>query len=377
MKYFFPLLIMPLCFRIMGSELKDSKSSYLNETLQSQISILTKIETHSTSILEPIFSNNRIYIVDKIGFIECFDTFGKQIWKNDSYGELVSIPSLVDDYLISGTTNGDINEFKYNSGEQVQSIGIDDPVTTGINFTNYNGNNELVVPKSTNSKAAIVFGTASGKTYCFDVETLQEYWHNSDAHRRIRFNPVITGNKILLSSMDGYIYCIEASNGLLIWRWKESAETGFYSSLILTDGKYVYAVSSDKNLYCIDLLLGKLVWKSKGKNIFPSIAFSSDSKNIIAETAEGKIVSFSTEKGKAVKEINLSAEFDSTSVPVIDLGNGFLYASKGNIFMTNINNQSENIYNFQEAIVSSIIKIDDKRFMASSSKGTIIIFGVR
>jgi len=163
----------------------------------------------------------------------------------------------------------------------------------------------------------------------------------------------------------------------MIWRWKESAETGFYSSLILTDGKYIYAVSSDKILYCIDLLLGKLVWKSKENNIFPAIAFSKDLKSIITETTGKKIVSFSAEKGKIVKEINQSAEFDSTSIPVIDFGKGLIYSSKGNILLANNNSPEENIYNFGEINVNSITRIDEKRFMASSSKGTIIIFSVR
>ena len=366
----------------MGAKLQSQSSIHYNETQQTgtlplKIDSLAKIDLNSTSLLEPVFSNNRIFTADKSGVLACYDTLGIQIWKNDTYGELVSLPALVDEYLISGTTNGDINEFKSNSGEQVQSIGIDDPVTTGITFTNYNGNNELVMPKTTNSKAAIILGTASGKIFCYDVETLQEYWHNSDAHKRIRFNPVITGNKILFSCMDGYIYCIESGNGLLIWRWKESAETGFNNATILTDGKYIYAVSSDRILYCIDILLGKLVWKSKGNNIFPAIAFSKDLKNIITETADKKIVFYSAEKGKIAKEINLTADFDSTSIPVIDTGNGLLYGSHGNIFITNNNSNEENIYNFGDSNVISITRIDEKRFMASSSKGTIIIFGVR
>ena len=374
---------MPLYILVIGAKLQDSPQPNQNDddhqsgNLPLKINLLVKIDLNSTSILEPIFSNNRIFVADKSGVIACYDTLGIQIWKNDTLGELVSIPAVVDNYLISGTANGDINEVKSISGELVQSVGIDDPVTTGINFTNYSGNNELVMPKSTNSKTAIILGTASGKIFCYDVETLQEYWHNSDAHKRIRFNPVISGNKILFSCMDGYIYCIESGNGLLIWRWKESAETGFYNASILTDGKYIYAVSSDKNLYCIDLLLGKLVWKSKGNNIFPSIAFSKDLKNIITETEDKKIAYFSGEKGKITKEINLTAEFDSTSIPVIDTGEGLLFCSQGNIFIIKNNSIEENIYNFGDSSIISIMKIDEKRFMAASSKGTIVIFGVR
>jgi outer membrane protein assembly factor BamB len=351
---------------------KDSLSS-----IQSKIDIKVKIETNSASLLEPIFSNSRIFITDKNGFIACYDTLGNLLWKNDSFGNIISLPAEVDEYLVSGTSNGDIIELKSSSGTQVQSIGLDDSITTGITQTNYNGDNELAVQKSTNSKAAIVFGTASGKTYCYDVETLQEYWHNTDAHKKIRFNPVITDTKIIFSCMDGYIYCIESGNGLMTWRWKESAETGFYNTLILTDGKNIYAVSSDKILYCIDLLLGKLVWKSKANDIFPSIAFSKEQKTIIAETADKKVVSYSTDKGKIVKEINLTAEFDSTSIPVIDLGNRLLYAYKSSIFLANSNNPEESIFSFGEATVRSIRRIDGKRFIASSAKGTIIIFSVR
>ena len=224
--YILFLIIVPLnvTAHVTGT-FKDSLSS-----IQSKIDIKVKIETNSASLLEPIFSNSRIFITDKNGFIACYDTLGNLLWKNDSFGNIISLPAEVDEYLVSGTSNGDIIELKSSSGTQVQSIGLDDSITTGITQTNYNGDNELAVQKSTNSKAAIVFGTASGKTYCYDVETLQEYWHNTDAHKKIRFNPVITDTKIIFSCMDGYIYCIESGNGLMTWRWKESAETGFYNT---------------------------------------------------------------------------------------------------------------------------------------------------
>ncbi len=204
--------------------------------------IKTEIDLKSSMLTGAIYWENKIYVPEESGIVSCYDTTGNLFWDYDTFGNLISSPTIADRILTLATIQGEIITLSAISGEQIQSIGFEENITTGLTIFEYTGSKLLMIPKLTKSKNAIVFGTASGKLICYDLETLQEYWVNASSKGMIKSIPVVIENKILFSSYDGFIYCIDARNGLLIWRWKEKADTDFSDAVILTDGKKVYAV---------------------------------------------------------------------------------------------------------------------------------------
>ena len=339
--------------------------------------VVTKIQLSSPIVSTPLIWNHKILAVDKSGTVSCYDSAAAPVWKTNLSVTIKTKPMIADDVLVLGSVNGDIFAIDPKTGNQFQSIGLDRKISTEIIPFSYQGNIALAMPKSTGSKTAIVFGTDDGKIHCYDLETLQEYWTNSDAKGTVSGSPVYVNNKILFTSSDGFLYCIDANNGLLIWRWKESAESSFAGSNILTDGKTVYAVSNDNVVFDIDLLLGKLVWKSKNVNALPPLNLSQDFKTLFVVTKDKKLMIVSAVQGKLVKDVKMDVPFDSTGSIAIENGKKILFSRSGEIFQLNEKFKEEPIIRLGAAQINYFIKIDDDKFLCSNLQGTVVIFKLR
>ncbi len=341
------------------------------------VEILTRIELNSELGIAPIFFNNKIYTQEKSGTLSCFDSTGKIVWKYKLSSETISKPVIADGQFVSGTSNGEIISIIAFTGEQIQSIGIEDSINTNLAALEYEGDKELFLPKLSSSKTAIIFGTKSGTIYCLDLETLQEYWRNNDAPGSVSSHPVNVENKILFSGSDGYLYSIDARNGLLNWRWKETAGTDFSKTQIVCDGKKVFLVSNEDQLYCIDLLLGKLIWKLGDSKFLSAIGLSKSRKELYANTSDGKFFIISAEKGTVQKQIKRENEFDAAINAPIESEGKIYFTGNNSIFSINKKFREEIMLQFGEAIINSFQLIGDNKFLVSTSAGEILIFNPR
>ena len=339
--------------------------------------VKTTIQLSSPIVSSPLLWNHKIFAVDKSGTISCYDSSSALVWKNNLSVTLTTKPIIADDILVAGSVNGDIFALDPKTGNQFQSIGLDKKISTDIISFPYQGDIALAMPKSTNSKTVILFGTNDGKIHCYDLETLQEYWSNSDSHSIVNNNLVYVNNKILFTSTDGFLYCIDANNGLLIWRWKESAESSFVDSNIVTDGKTVFEISNDNIVFNIDLLLGKLVWKSKNVNAVAPLALSHDSKFLYVPTLNKSLMIVSAVQGRLFKDVKIDQPFDSTGSITFENGKNILFTRGGGIFQLNEKFKEEPILSLGSIQINYFSKISDNGFLCSNLSGTIIIFKMR
>lgn len=337
--------------------------------------VKTKIDLNST-LTGSIFWEDKIYTAEESGLISCYDTTGNLLWDYDTYGNMISSPVISDRMLTAATTNGDIITISAISGEQIQSIGFEENITTDLTVLNYTGNKILMIPKLTKSNSALVFGTASGKIFCYDLETLQEYWVNESAKGMIRTKPVVVENKILFGSYDGYIYCIDSRNGLLIWRWKEKEETDFSFAQILSDGKRVYTVSNNGVIYCIDLLLGRLIWKNETITALQPISFSFDKKSLYLKCIGKKICRLKSDSGKLEKEFKTTQDFDNSYDTVLEFSGKIIYSNQGTLYSANEKSNEEKIVHIDNSPVIVLEKTDNKIFVATLD-GRILLFTLR
>lgn len=373
-KIFVTIFLLTGLIFVHAQKVKTKAPQPLSKILTADV--LFKAELNLKLTGPPIFSKDKIYAAGKSGAVTCIDTTCKVLWKRERLGELASNPIIADDQVAVGTLNGDIITLNAQNGQQLQSIGLDDSISTNIITIEFQGDKELFMPKTNGSKSALVFGTASGKVVCLDLETLQEYWRNNDAKGFIKSQPLLVDNKILFTSKDGFIYCIDAKKGFLIWRWKEKEETDFSNSQLLTDGKSIFAVSSVNELYAIDLLLGKLAWKSDVK-VFPFIGISQNGKQLYSQGLEKKIFIFRSDKENAIKEIKLEEKSDSLNMQPVENDGIIFFSNKGKLFSLDSKFNAAELLNLGEAHIQSLAFIGENKIIAATTNGTIIIFRIR
>ena len=374
MKIWYIILFLGLFLNVLFPQnKKSSASSVLNA---SPIDTLLKIGLNSQLASSPLFNQNRIYTSEQSGIISCFDNSGKKIWSRNTSSTLHSRPVIADNMLCAATSKNEIVTFSLESGDQIQSFGVEDSITTDLTLIQYTGDKELIMQKSTDSKSSVIFGTESGKIYCFDLESLQIYWINKDASGIIKSRLFALDNRILFTGSDGFLYSIDARNGLLNWRWKEKAETDFSNSQIISDGHKVYVVDNEYSLFSIDLLLGNLTWKSTTK-VLGAVGISTDKKKLYAKGLDNKFYILSTGKGKALKDIKHKEFFESNTIAPFEYKKRILFTNKNSIISLDEKYKGSNVLTFGSDSINTFIKIEKNKFLVSNSTGSIIIFSIR
>ena len=87
-----------------------------------------------------------------------------------------------------------------------------------------------------------------------------------------RGSPVVVGEKIYLVSGTGYLYCLHASDGSILWKkdlfseFDASNITWGVNETPVVDGDVIYATPGGKthNVVALNRHTGKLIWSSKG-----------------------------------------------------------------------------------------------------------------
>ncbi len=354
-------------------EVKSPENIKLPNT---NINTLFSLSPGFLTYASPIYWNGKIYTASYEGIVTCYDSTGQTLWAYNSFGNIIGTPVISDRIIAISTLQGDLITLSTITGEQIQTIGFEERITTSLNTIDYQGSRLLMIPKVTESSAAIVFGTSSGKIFCYDLETLQEYWVNTNAKGMIRSKPVSINNKILYTADDGFLYCIDARNGLLIWRWKEKAETDFSNSSIETDGKKVFVVSGEGSLYAIDNLLGKLIWKNDKVISCSEFSLDVEKRSLICKVKDSKIYFINTETGHQLRELKFDWKFSCSQAELHQVNGKLIFTNNGSIYRS-INNINEPIYFNDYSPFNSLIRIDKERFMGSKYDGSVIIFSLR
>ncbi len=343
--------------------------------------LLWNLNLESTLSAEPLVWDNFIFTADVNGIVSCFDQNGSVVWNYNTFGNIMSKPAAMDGYLAVATVQGDLFTFDAYTGEQLQTIGFDEAITSQLIMIEYKGSDRLIIPKATDSKAAVILGTAGGRLYCFDIETLQEYWVNEKASAMIETQPLYINNKIIYGSWDTNVYCIDARTGLLIWTWSET-NNFYYSPAVcrpVTDGKKLYITSPEKFVYAVDLNLGKTLWEKNNYNAWESIGISADGRLLFIKSMLDRFHIVSAVTTNWVRDMNLKFGIDTMPVTPIEYGKNILFGSKnGNIYkIDRVNFSFETILFLGASRAHSVQMINDNIFLASNMDGSLAVFTLK
>ncbi|NMB81789.1 MAG: PQQ-binding-like beta-propeller repeat protein [Ignavibacteria bacterium] len=356
----------------VNTNLPERKSELLDH-----VNKLVSIEKRELTYASTLYWNGKIYTASYDGIVTCYDSTGQMLWDYNTFGNVTGTPVISDRILAIATLSGDLITLSAITGEQIQTIGFEERITTSLNVIDYQGSKILMIPKLSNSKSAIVFGTSSGKIYCYDLETLQEYWVNTNSKGMIRNKPFSINNKIFFTADDGFLYCIDARNGLLIWRWKEKADTDFSNSSIASDGKKIFVVSAEGTLFAIDNLLGKFLWKNDKVNSFGKLSLNQEKKLLITKGRDSKIYLINSDTGKIEREIKYDGQFSNSFTEIIPVDGNLVFTNDGSIYKSLNNMKYEPIYYKDYSPFRSLERLDKERFIASKYNGSVLIFSLR
>ncbi|GAB4131839.1 MAG: PQQ-binding-like beta-propeller repeat protein [Ignavibacteriales bacterium] len=339
--------------------------------------VIFKKDFSTTFSAEPLIWDKKIYTASYAGIISALDSTGKIIWQYNSNAHILSKPSVRDGYFVFGTLEGELTTLNAYTGELLQTIGFDERITSQFITYDINIDKELLIPKSTDSKAVVVFGTSSGKMFCYDLETLQEYWSFERPTGMIETEPLLINNKIIFGSWDGKVYCINSETGVLIWDWRAN-KNFYYSPAVckpISDGKSVFITTPEKIIYAIDLRLGMTNWSTDKFAAWESIGLTNDKKNLLLKAIDGNFYLISTADGKQTDKYEAGYSIDTMpSTPIEEDGKLFFSTKEGNLFFIQPKKFFQKIFFLGTARMHSIQKFSHNQFLISNMDGRIVLF---
>lgn len=331
--------------------------------------VLWRKDLHTSMVAAVTTFDNNIIAASKKGILFCFDDKGKQLWKTDLSAPLFSKPEVVNNFVIVGTMKGDLFTIDLKNGNILQVIGIDEAITSPICA--------MAIEYQGEKSFALVFGTATGKIFSYELSSLNLLWCNTSASGMIESKPLILKDKIIFGSWDTYLYCIDAATGLLNWKWTGNPVSNYSpaASPLVSDGKNVFFATPDKAITAVDLLLGKTNWKKTDFDAWESIGMSNDSKKLFVKSQNDKFHIISAANGKLIKTIDLKFGLDTGPVQPVEVNGKIYFGSKnGNVYLLTPDFSFSTLFFMGTARTHSLQMLDSQRIVASNMDGTIVVF---
>ncbi|MFH1196014.1 MAG: PQQ-binding-like beta-propeller repeat protein [bacterium] len=332
-----------------------------------------EINFESVLKCKPVIWNNKIFIADSSGLITCIDTSGAEIWNHNIYGTVAHSPAVADGFIAIPTNEGELITLNRENGEQIQSLIFDEPITTDILVFNYSGSKQLMIPKQSDSKAVVLFATGTGKISCYDLETLEMIWEDNSSKKIIGYKLIYKNNKVIYSCSDGYLYCVDANAGWLIWKWKMSGDHSKPIEIFCSDNE-IFLMSSDGILYSIDSQLGSLIWKNSTNKLKEPAGLTNDGRMIVAPGKKDKFYFISESNGKNQKSVELKLKDDRATASLLGIRETVLIPTRnGVVYAVDSKYKISSLLKLGEKI-NSLQYIEKNKFLISTIEGKILLF---
>jgi outer membrane protein assembly factor BamB len=170
---------------------------------------------------------------------------GSVVWTRPAIGVPGAGPALTEEYIFIPMVNG-----------QVESFLLDDPKRPVSVYKSF-GRTMVQPVVSSNS---VAWPTDTGNLYV-------SYAHGPGLRYRMKASdainspPALLDDRVFVTSIDGYIYCLDEKKGHIHWRYT-TGEPIVNSPVAL--GKMVFAISQRGNMYAIDVPSGAERWVAAG-----------------------------------------------------------------------------------------------------------------
>jgi len=133
---------------------------------------------------------------------------------------------------------------------------------------------------------AVYAGDRSGRLYAADLSTGRILWVNEEGRDDISSTPAVHRERVIYSSDDGTVACLEKESGRTLWRSQIGGRPG--EPVITTGGQVL--VSADGSLHMLRLDDGTTIWSREISDEITSPAVVGDI--VVVASDDGFIVAF-------------------------------------------------------------------------------------
>jgi outer membrane protein assembly factor BamB len=347
------------------SKFINNSSSESDSTIKAQTVWEINFDDESTTDL--VVSEGKLFINFTDGLLYCLDMNGKEKWAAELIGTVHNNSLHYKDLFLAATDEGDLYSINANNGEVLQVIGIGEEITSNLSL--------IDLPAKGYVNKAVVFGTASGNIYCYDIFTFELIWKHNLTKKKILSTPLVLYDKLIFIDSFYSIFCINAKSGVLIWNYISSANSDLPINRIpIQTQNKIFSLTSKKEIISVDQLSGKKIWSTKPISLKASHQISLLKDELFFIDEKNNLIFLSTKDGKETARIEFKGKIFSNYIFDWNDDLSVIAFSDNSIYRITSDKKPERILDVSEDFVSSLKVLNENSFLVKTSNGKITLY---
>ena len=270
--------------------------------------------------LKPSVRGNIIYAANASGMVQAVEkTTGNILWSKQLSQGVVSGPTVADGYIALGTSKSNVVLLRQSDGSELQQLKVSGDV--------------LSKPAITKNK--VIVKTIDGYLYAFDMKTGEKLWateHGSPSLiLKASSSPVIMDKLALVGFSDGKLDAIDIQSGRVVWQRSIAFASGASDVERLVDidadpilrGDIAYLASYQGYIGALSLTNGQFIWR-KPASVYKNMAI--DATTLYITDSDDVLWAFDKQNGQ-VKWKQLALKARGLTEPTL-LGNRLIVGDR-------------------------------------------------
>ncbi len=324
-----------------------------------------KIKTGFTIASTPALLNDRIFVGNSSGAMECYSLRdGKKQWTFRTGATVYSSPDIAGPKLVFGSSDGFVYCLNISNGSQVWKL------KTGA----------AVVACPRVVQEIVYIGGSDGEFRAIDLETGRVKWKFSGIGAFVETKPLVDRGKVIFGAWDTYLYVLNASDGSLAWKWSNGTPTLNLSPAACWPVSFensLFIVAPDRAITTFDLQTGKELFRTKTHQVREALGISIDGSRVYAKCMNDTFFAFSSSSPTArlVWSTDCSYGYDiDPTMPVEKDGVVFFAHKNGTVYALDANTGTIKWeHKVSNTIVNTVAPVDSRRVMITDFDGQIIL----
>src|ERR1700730_3328856 len=258
----------------------------------------------------PVLFEGRLIIGSDDGNLYLLDQQnGKLIWKFKGTAVIRGTPAVFNDQILFGDVEGRFHAIDSKSGKEKW---VFKTVGDSLKNEDWGFDRKAILSSAVVSQNKILFGCRDGFLYCLNATDGKLAWRMNHKISWVISTVAVKDSMVVTGTSDGrFVQAINLNTGKEIWKFRTSAVV-WSSPLIIDD--VVYAADFDGQLYCLDLKTGKRIsqfWC--GDKIMSSPVY--DEQLLYVGSDDGYLYALKAEAGKrfAKEDLKRFVFYDANS----------------------------------------------------------------
>lgn len=305
---------------------------------------------------------DKVFIANSCGVVKCIDTSSGAVdWQFFTGQPIYAKPFTDGRRVYIGTT-----------GRGLMALNI----KNGIPEWEYCSKSPVVAPGRV-VKNRIYIGLGSDGFACLDAQTGKDIWKFSDYDTFVQAEPVVTNDRVIFGAWDTNLYCLNRSDGSLIWKWNNGSPVRLLSPGNVTPavaGNRVFLVAPDRYLTILNLEDGSQILRTKAHQVRESMGITNDGMHVVAKTMNDSVIFVDT-RSLAITSLYCGFGYEHNPCPMTEI-NGVIYGGTRQGVLFAIDRKRMELQWSKKLGNSSITRIADAgkgRVLVSLMEGVIVI----